>query len=87
MMSEDQANDDLASMTDGKFVRWMAENGYQEGTQSYNLLSSMRNALLTATRTTEQEQLNKLPGVHLMLLSLFTKPSKKLKLRLRKSHL
>ena len=33
-MSEDQADADLTSMTDGKFLVWMAENGYQEGTQA-----------------------------------------------------
>ena len=53
-MAPVEADADLTSMTDGEFVVWMAENGYQEGTQPYVMLSSMRSALLTATRTAEE---------------------------------
>ena len=53
-MSEDQAEADLTSMTDGKFLMWMVQNGYLEGSQAFNMLSSMRTALLAATRTAEE---------------------------------
>ena len=54
MMSEEEGKDDMANMTDAKFVSWMEQNGYQHGIQTYNLLSSMRTALQAATRTAQE---------------------------------
>ena len=54
MMSEEQAEADLTSMDDGEFKIWMAQRGFQEGTPAYMMMSSMRTALLNATRTAEE---------------------------------
>ena len=54
MMSEEEAKDDMDNMTGVKFARWMEQNGYQPGAQTYNLFSSMRTALQAATRTAQE---------------------------------
>ena len=41
-------------MTDDEFEAWMTQNGYEPGSQTYILLTSMRTALITATRTAEK---------------------------------
>ena len=54
MMSEEEAKDDMANMTNDKFANWMAQNGYQPETQTYNLLTSMKTALQAATRIAQE---------------------------------
>ena len=53
-MAPVETNADMTSMTDEKFAKWMEQNGYQEGSPAFSMMSSMRTALQAATRTAQE---------------------------------
>ena len=50
--------EDLSALSDSEFELWLTQHGYQAGTETYLLLSSMRTAMINLLKTAQEAVIN-----------------------------